>query len=572
MDNKRLGVFICHCGGNISDYVDVDMVRDAVKNHERVAIAKTNMFSCSDSAQQEMIQAIKTNNLNALVIASCTPKLHSSTFRAMCERAGLNKYQYVQVNIREQCSWAHTHDKNAATKKALSLVLAGIARAAISPPLKALSINTVPNVLVIGAGASGLRASLALADMGLNVYLVEKAAEPGGMIKNWGRLFPNDADGEALAQSLVSKVKEHGNITLFTDAKVIEKKGSLGAFNIKLSIKNKDHVWLDTGAILVTTGFAVYTPLEGEFGFGMNGVITLGQFKELLSRQKGPLEYNGKEIGTITYIYCVGSRQPEGPGRHTYCSRYCCSAAIHGAICASRLNPRINQFHLYRDIRTYGKYELLLNKALGAGSLFLKYDQADPPHVEGENGRLLVRIRDRLTGGEEIEIDTDLVVLVTGMEAQKDQDLLDVLKIPAGKDGFFNEIHPKLRPVETVMDGILIAGTCQGPKTLTESVTSSMAAAAKIAGLLSKGYVNIEPFVARVAQDACNWCGECQKACPYEAIEQAEVDGRLIAKINPALCKGEGACAPACPSGAIEMEGHTNSQIRAMIDAMLSEA
>lgn len=569
-ENKKIGVFICHCGGNISDYVDVERVRDALVNEEGVAIARTNMFSCSDAAQQEMIRAIKENGLDGIVIASCSPKLHLQTFRAMAERAGLNRYKYTQVNIREQCSWAHTHNRQAATEKAIRLVRSGVARTRLTIPLQAFRIETVPCVLIIGAGPAGLRSAIAIADMGIKVYLVERSSEPGGMIRGLGRLFPDDKNGEETALSLLKNIMEYKNITVFTNAEVVEKSGSVGNFLIKVDIKERDAVSLNVGAIIVTTGFSPYMPRDGEFGFGLNGVITLPQYKELLERARNGLGYGGKKPESIIYIYCVGSRQPAGDGRHTYCSRYCCTSAVHTAILTHELDPDISQFHLYRDIRTYGKYELLYNLALETGSLFLRYDPDNAPTVEKRDEGLLVKVKDRLTGNEELEIDADLVVLVTGMEPAENSGLSDILKIPVGKDGFFNEIHPKLRPVETVMDGIFIAGAAQGPKTLAESVTSSMAAASKAAGLLLKGHVEIEPLVAKVT-DICTWCGACVPACPYSAIEQAEIKYKKAARINPALCKGCGACVPICPKGAIDVEGYTDIQIRSMISALARE-
>jgi len=227
---------------------------------------------------------------------------------------------------------------------------------------------------------------------------------------------------------------------------------------------------------------------------------------------------------------------------------------------------------LYRDIRTYGKYELLYENALRKGSIFIRYDEEAPPVVARSNGRLSVTVKDQLIGGEEIEINPDLVVLVTGMVPRENARLTDVLKLPVGRDGFFNEIHPKLRPVETVIDGVFIAGTSQGPKTLAESVASGRAAVSKSAALLMKGYVDLEPLVAKVDTDKCIWCDECLKACPYSAIERTKTeDGKEIALVVKSLCKGEGACVPVCPHDAIDIEGFTDQQITAMIDACSKE-
>jgi heterodisulfide reductase subunit A len=572
MTERRLGVFICHCGGNISDYVDTEWLREVVEKEPSVVTAQVNMFTCSGAAQQNIVNEIQEKNLDGIVIASCSPKLHLNTFRALSRRAGLNEYQYIQVNIREQCSWAHTHNKKNATEKALRLIRAGVARAALSHPLEKLRVETLPHVLVIGAGVAGLRAALALSDIGLGVHLIEKSPQAGGMVSRWGKLFPNNKIGGQLIDSLLEKIRQRENITLFTDAELIEKQGHVGDFSIKIRVGKQDTISLKVGSMIVATGFETYTPQIGEFGFGLDGVITLPEYEELLASSQNSIKYEGKDVKTITYIYCVGSREnTKEKAPHLYCSRYCCSATNNCASCAAQIDGKIHQFHLFRDIRTYGKYELLYERSLSEGSVFLKYEEDSPPQVSRENSRLLVKVKDRLSGGEEIEICSDLVVLVTGMVPRENAQLLNVLKLPVGKDGFFNEVHPKLRPVETMIDGVFIAGASQGPKTISESVASSMAAVSKAGALLLKGYVDLEPLVAKVNTDLCTWCGECAKACAYDAIEPVTLNGKQVANVNAILCKGEGACVPICPYQAVAVEGYSNEQIESMIDAMARE-
>ena len=569
---RRLGVYICYCGGNISDYVDVEKVADAVRNDPFVAAARTNMFTCSDAAQHDMITEIQEKKLDGIVIASCSPKLHLNTFKAMAERAGLNPYQYTQVNIREQCSWAHTHSKDAATEKAIRLVRAGIARTALMRPLNRLRVDTTPSVLVIGAGIAGLRSALSLSDMGISVFIIEHEQQAGGMVGRLGKMFPNGKKGSDLINSLLNAVKRRENISLFTSARLVEKNGSVGKFSVKISTANGDIISLTVGAIIVTTGFTPYQPSETEFGFGLNGVLTLPEYADLLNHANGSLKFNCRDVNTVSFIYCVGSREHlKENNAHTYCSRYCCTAAVHAALQAAEVKPDIQQYHIFRDIRTYGKYEVLYEESLKRGSVFLRYEESDPPQVTSRDGKLQVTVKDHLTGGDEIEINTDLVVLVTGMTPTANSDLVNILKLPIGKDGFYNEIHPKLKPVETVIDGLFIAGTAQGPKTASESVASSMAAASKVAGLLLKGYIDLEPLVARVDASLCTWCGACEKACPYGAVQHLHCDGKEIAGIDPVLCKGEGGCVPVCPYNAIEVEGYTNKQITSMIDALARE-
>ncbi|NLI91527.1 MAG: CoB--CoM heterodisulfide reductase iron-sulfur subunit A family protein [Peptococcaceae bacterium] len=573
MSDRRIGVYICHCGGNISDYVNVDKVKEAVQDEPGVVVAKTSMFTCSDAGQQDIIRDIKEQNLDGLVVASCSPKLHLHTFRDVAKRAGLNPYQYTQVNIREQCSWTHTDDHEGATEKAIRLVRAGINRTNLTEPLHSIKINTVPKVLIIGAGIAGLRAAIGLNDIGIAVYLAEKEQEPGGWVAGFGKMYPHGRNGKEIINQLVNEVKKRDSITLFTQAEVIDKTGSVGDFRVKIRVRDQEEIALHVGAIITATGFNAYKPHEDEYGYGMDGVVTLAEFKKLLDKSEGKIIRQGKEIKNVVYVYCVGSRQgDEAEDGNRYCSRYCCNAAVHSSIQALEKNPQVHQYHLFRDMRTYGKFELLLNDALKRGSIFLKFDENEPPQItKGANGTLNVTVKDLLTFGEEVEIEADLVVLATGMVPKENQKLVDILKLPVGRDRFFNEIHPKLRPVETVVDGVYICGTCQGPKNSAESVASALAAVSQSAAILKKGYVELEPLIAMVNREACTWCGECETACPYTAISKEQVQGKEVAKIHEALCKGCGGCIPICPNHALDLKGYTDGQMKAMIDGLLKE-
>jgi len=569
MSDRRIGVYICHCGGNISDYVDVEKVRQAVANEPGVAVAKTAMFTCSDATQQEIIRDIREQNLDGLVVASCSPKLHLHTFREVAGRAGLNPYRYTQVNIREQCSWTHTDDHAGATEKAVRLVRAGIARTKLTEPLQPMVIDTVPAVLVVGAGIAGLRAAIGLADLGLSVYLVERAPAPGGRVGGFGAMYPHGKNGRQLINRLTVEVGKRELVTLFTNAEIVEKSGTIGSFSVKIRVGGDapGEISAGVGAIIVAAGFDDYQPDEGEYGYGMEGVLTLPEFKKLLDGAAGELEYNGRKIKDIVYIYCVGSRQQDGENPNRYCSRYCCSAAVHASLQVSEQSPRTRQFHLYRDVRTYGKYELMYNEAREKGAVFCSFNRDDPPGVtRGPDGRLTVTVRDMLTYGEELEIPADLAVLVTGMVPAQNSGLVELLKLPLGRDRFFNEIHPKLRPVETMVDGVFICGACQGPKNSSESVASALAAVSQGASILKKGYVELEPLIAEVDPEVCDLCGECFDTCPYSAIEK---DASAV-RINSVQCKGCGGCAPVCPRGAINLKGYTDGQVKSMIDALLA--
>ncbi len=580
MSERRIGVYVCHCGGNISDYVDVERVVGTVQGAPGVVVAKHTMFACSDATQQEMAADIKEQKLDGLVVASCSPKLHTTTFRGVAKRAGLNPYTYNQVNIREQCSWAHTDNHEGATLKATGLVKAGIARSRLSVPLEPMVVQTTQKAMVVGAGIAGLRAAIGLADVGLQVFLVEREKKLGGWVGQFGAMYARNRKGTDLIAALVAEIQKRPAITVYTNAELVAKSGSFGNYvaTVRLDETPAKELQVDVGSIVVATGFDTYQPEPGEFGFGTDGVVTLPEFKAMIDASPGPLTYRGKRVKTIAYIYCVGSRQPSG---HEYCSRFCCAATAHASLRVAELGragarpppePGVHQYHLYRDIRTYGKFELMYTDSRESGAVYMKFADDAPPVVAlGDDGKLKVTTRDTLTGGEELTIPADLVVLVTGMVPRKNNELMTLLKVPVGTDGFFNEIHPKLRPVETVVDGVLIAGACQGPKSASESVASGLAAVTQSAAILKKGFAELDPLVATVNASACTWCGKCVEVCPYSAIAKVAADGREVAEISASTCKGCGGCAPACPENAIDLKGYTDAQIRAAIDGMLEE-
>ena len=636
---KKIGVYICHCGGNISDYVDVAKVRDAVKDIQGVEISVDTMFACADSSQKQIYNDIKENGLDGLVVASCSPKLHYPTFSAVAERAGLNKYNYVHANIREQVSWAHSDNKIGATEKAIQTVKAAIAGVQQSIALEPIKIKSQKIIAVLGAGVAGMRAAKELADLGIKVYLIEREHFVGGRVSQLDYLCGVEETGKELVTRLYETIHKHENITLFTGAEVIEKGGSIGNFKIKvkitpryikkecnreelkktielcpvevdddfnfkitkrkaiyknypseypqipaIDIKNctrcgecekvcssidfsqKEEILdLTVGSILTATGFDPYIPKENEFGWGLDNVVTLPQFRRIINMCDDKLTFRGKEIKNIAYIYCVGSRQLEGDNK--YCSLYCCTATLYTSILTRKKYKNINSFHFNRGIRTYGKQEIIYDEASRMGDIFLQSYEYDPAVVEKKGNKTIVRVKDILTNNMEMEVEADLVVLVTGMEPRNDSSIGDVLKIPKGRDRFYNEIHMKLRPVETVIDGITIAGACQGPKNILESVNSALSAATKSYSIVNKGELALEPIIASVDKNTCNWCGLCAEACPYESIKMINENGKELAEINKSVCKGCGMCLPVCKSDSIEMSGYTNAKIENMISA-----
>ncbi len=572
---ERIGVYICHCGGNISDYVDVERVRQAVENDKGVALAKTTVFACSDSNQNDMVEDIKKHNLDGVIVASCSPKLHLVTFRNVTERGDLNKYTYVHTNIREQASWAHSNDKNGATEKAIHLVKAAIAKSRYAEPLYPNQFEAEKTIAVIGAGISGMKVAATLSDKNTQVILIEKEIRVGGHAATWGSLAMSDERGDDLSRRIYSDLLQRDNVTILTGSEVISSKGSIGNFTLKVRKRPYqagdpvETMEFNVGSVVVATGFDSYLPKEGEFGFlSYENVITLPDFKHLIDSFSGKfLEYKGKRVSRIAYIYCVGSRQIDGENK--YCSRYCCTSVIHAAIQAKKKFNNIYNFHFNRGIRTYGKQELLYAESLQQGDIYLQSFEDAPPQVYAENGITKVKVKDVLTKNKELEVEADLVVLVTGMVPRTDNSIGTLFKLPKGRDKFFNEVHMKLRPVETVIDGVTIAGACQGPKNIVESVNSALSAATKSYSYISKGMLETEPIVAEVNAELCTWCGKCAEACPFDAIEQKKINGKQVAVVNNSVCKGCGMCAPVCPPDAIHLVNYSSEEIMSMIDALV---
>lgn len=569
MMKQRIGVYICHCGGNISDYVDVEQLGKLMAKEDGVIISKDVVFACSDSTQKDIEKDIKEMNLDAIVVASCSPKLHTHTFRGVAERAGINPYNYVQVSVREQCSWAHSDKPMDATIKAYGLIRAGINRVSHSEALEIIEIKAQKAVAVIGAGVSGLRAAIDLARMGNQVYLIEKEAEVGGKVLTSGKLFMTGENGKEVIDRLYQRIKEMNNINIFTNANLENISGSFGNFMIDVNVAG-ELLKLNVGSVLVTTGFDFYQPKEGEYGYQLSDkVITLPQFNKLINSNSGKLTYNGKTIKTIAYIYCVGNRQSKGENK--YCSRQCCTAAIYSSLNVHEKFEGIKAFHLYRDIRTYGKQELLYQESSRKGDVYIKFEEKEPPVIEVNEDKLSIKVKDYLTSKKELMLDADLVVLVTGMVSRSDSsDISGKLKIPIGNDKFFNEIHPKLKPVETVIKGIYIGGACQGPKNISESVQSALSGAAKINAAICKGSIELEPIVARINSETCIWCNKCSEVCEFDAIKPIESNGKMIAEVNISSCTGCGICAPVCPTNAIEVAHFTDNEIESMIDGFAS--
>jgi heterodisulfide reductase subunit A len=606
-EEKKVGIYICHCGGNISDHVDVERLAGEVKGLPQVTVTHTNMFMCSDPGQDLIQEDIKAGRVNRVVVASCAPSLHELTFRGAIKRAGMNPYLYEHANIREQVSWVHHGDE--ATAKAVRLVAAAAAKARDLSELAPIQVDAKDHATVIGGGVAGLRAALDLGRRGIQVSLIEKSAYLGGHTARLDRLAPDGEPAEEVVRELAEAVLSDTHITVHSCSEIVGYEGYVGNFKLTvrgsshskpvltcgqgdwvpfhglyLGDKDRERTWtIETGAIVLATGLAPYRPIPGEFGYDdFPEVVSLQEFIRLLAEEKqggAYLTVRERRIRRLAFIHCVGSRQipgihdPHGEdGRlNEHCSRTCCSAILQAAVMVRSRYPKTRVFDCYRDIRTYGRgQEDLYEAASRQNVLFFRFEPDAPPVVEkaeDEQWPLRLRIVDTLTFGEDLETGVDLVVLGTGIEAGPIKELVEMMKLPIGADGFLQEVHPKLRPVELANTGILLAGTCQAPMDVGESCNAAQAAAVKTAALLINGYVELDPYVAQVDARRCTGQGLCVKSCPVEGAVRL-VDGR--AEINPALCTGCGICVGACPEQAININGWTLAQYEHMVDAIVA--
>jgi heterodisulfide reductase subunit A len=586
----KVGVYVCRCGGNISDVVSVEKVADAAGQMPDVVVARQNTFMCSHPGQQMIVDDIAKLGLNRVVVAACSPRLHELTFRKTLVRGGLNPYLFEHANIREQVSWVSKSDPEGATDKATRLVGAAVAKVRLSRPLDPIKVDATRQVLIIGGGVSGLRCARDLSLSGFRVVLVERSPALGGRLTELGRLYPVQIEAREVLHSLISEVSQDAGIQVVTSAEVTAVSGSIGNFSVAVR-RAQEETAINVGAIVLATGFDTYEPLPGEYGYAeYSEVITLPQFIRLLEKQDpadGQLERNGRPVKNICLIHCVGSRQIEGihqPGPdgrlHDYCSRFCCTAALQAANEIRQRFPTVNVFDAYRDIRTYGRgHESYYEQASKQGVIFFRFLAEQLPQIrraDANGSALVVQVKDTLTWGEDVEVPADLVVLVTGAVPRDLSRLINMLKLSRSPDGFLQEVHPKLRPVETAVSGVFLAGGCQAPMDVGESCTAASAAAARVSAALLKGYVELEPFVAVADPELCTGTGACIEVCRHQqaiSLVDLTVDGVTMrrAQVNPALCGGCGMCVPACPHGAIQVDGWRLEQFEAMVDAIAAD-
>ena len=664
---SKIGVFICHCGENISATVDCEKVAQDIRKVEGVEYAIDYKYMCSDPGQTLIKDAIKEHHLDGVVVGSCSPRMHEPTFRKACAEAGLNPFLCEMANLREHCSWVHEKGE-ATTEKAFDLVKMLVEKVKRNKPLDSIKVPITKKALVIGGGIAGIQASLDIANTGHQVILIEKDPSIGGHMSQLSETFPTLDCSQCILTPRMVEVAQHPNITLYTYAELESLEGFIGNFTAKIRLKAKsvDHkkctgcgacfqkcpqkripsefnaglgnrtaiyvpfpqavpnkpvidrehcnyykrgkckiceatcptgaiewdkedeiLTEQVGAIVVTTGFNVKgADFFPEYGYGQyKDVITGLQFERLASASGPTLgEIRRPSDGTvpkkIVFIACAGSRD-EAKGI-PYCSKICCMyTAKHAMLYQHKVHDGESTV-FYMDIRAGGKnYEEFVRRAIEEDHV--NYVRGRVARVYEKNGKLIVKGVDTLLSGEQVEIEADMVVLATaGVSNCGAEQLAQKMHISYDPYHFFAEAHPKLKPVETNTAGIFLAGACQAPKDIPETVGMASGAAVKVAGLFSNNELVREPLIAVVNRSAppvfstCVGCFMCQTACPYNAIEREEIKGRdgkvikTVAKVNPGLCQGCGTCVAFCRSKSIDIQGYSNEQMFAEVMSLLN--
>jgi heterodisulfide reductase subunit A len=559
----RVGVFVCHCGLNIGGVADVPAVVAYAKTIPNVEYAQANLFTCSQDSQSLMVEMIKEHQLNRVVVAACTPTTHQATFQDMLRNAGLNKYLFEMANIRNQCTWVHQHQPEEATEKCKDLVRMGVAKARLLEPLDYLTVPVDKTALVVGGGVTGMTAALNLADQGFKVHLTERKDRLGGNALKLHATWRGGLVGPRL-EELIGKVENHPDITIHYQSIVEAVSGVVGNFRTTLS----GNQVIDHGIVILAIGAEPYRPV-GEYLYGQNPnvLLSLDLDQELAAESSRIMQARA-----VAFIQCVGSRSTERP----YCSKVCCSHSIQSALRLKELNPDLEVFILFRDMRTYGERELLYEEARDQGVVFIRYQQADPPLVEqGEDGKIRITITDHILE-RPVVLNVDLLTLATAIIPHHNAPLAELYKIPLNTEGFFTEAHAKIKPVEATTEGIYLAGLSHYPKPLQESVAEAMAAASRAATVLSRDFLELESIISRVIDENCDGCAFCVDACPFQAISLLEYmfDGKAkkTVETNEILCKGCGSCMATCPKQGIYVAGFSLEQLGAQVEAALGIA
>jgi len=547
----RTGVFVCHCGTNIAGFLDVPDLVEYAKTLPHVAYVEDNLFSCSQDTQEQITRVIKEQNLNRIVVAACTPRTHEPLFQETVLNAGINKYLFEMANIRNQCSWVHSNDREKATQKAKDLIRMAVAKVSLLTPLYDPEIDVNPSALVVGGGISGMTTARNLAKQGYLAHIVEKSDTLGGQALNLFETWDGE-DVQAKLAELVREVASDPNINILTNSQVKKVDGFVGNFRTTIDIAGKEQV-IDHGVAIIATGAREFKPDQYLYGKDPRVLTGLELDRKFID--------NTLAIDTIrsaVFIQCVGSRIKERP----YCSKVCCTHSVKNALTLKALKPEMDVFVLYRDVRTYGLREGLYQEARGKGVRFIRFDVDKELTVSEDNDSLAVRCFSTMFH-REMEIKPDLLVLATAVVPPQDNPVAALFKVPLNDDGFFVEAHVKLQPIDFSTKGVYVCGLAHAPKPVDEAVAQGLGAASRAATFLSKKKVFGNAVVSSIDERLCRGCQKCLEVCPYQAIDFLK--DRIVCRVNPAVCTGCGSCAVACPTGAASVFHFDDEKVLAMV-------
>ena len=558
----RVGVFVCHCGANIGRVVNVPSVVEYALALPNVVHAQEALFACSTDTARKISETIKEKGLNRVVVAACTPRTHEPLFRDTVREGGINPYYFELANIREHCSWVHSKEKEVATQKAKDIVRMSVARTALLEPLKEFDLPVDKRALVVGGGVAGMTSGLSLANQGFDVDLVEKDKDLGGMARKIHSTLEG-VDVQEYLSDLIRKVYRHPSLHVTTDATITEASGYVGNFVTKVrsngTVKEIRH-----GIAIIATGAEEYKPTEYLYGQDDRVMTNLELGEKIANKDQKVINSQ-----SMVMIQCVGCRNEE----RNYCSRVCCSHSIKNALKLKEIKPEMDIYVLYRDMRTYGYKEDYYRAASEKDVKFIRYEADDKPQVEAgesDDGRpvLKVTVTDPVLG-KKLSLDADYLALAAAViPSSTNAEIAKFFKLSLNPDGFFQEAHVKLRPVDFAADGVFLCGTAHYPKHISETISQAYGAAGRAVTVLSRDSVTASGAVCEVNESDCVSCGACISVCKYGAIDFVDTPQGRKARVNAVLCKGDGLCNAKCPTGAASLKHFTDQAIHRQIDAL----
>ena len=562
-EEPRIGVFVCHCGANISSVVNVPATVEYALTLPNVVYAKQQIFSCATNSAKEITDLAKEKGLNRVVIAACSPRTLEPLFRDTLREAGLNQYYLDMANIREHCSWVHSKQKEEATKKAQDIVRMSVARASRLEPLQEFDLPVNKTALVVGGGIAGMTCALSIAKQGHEVHIVEKAKDLGGMARRLHTTLEG-LDVQAYLDNLIQEIYQNPLIHVSHEATIKKVEGYLGNFTTTIETEGRVKQ-IQHGASVLAIGAEEYKPDEYLYGQNENVFTHMELGEEIAKGNETVLNAE-----TLVMIQCVGCRNED----RNYCSRVCCSHAVKNALKLKQENPDMKIYILFRDMRTYGFREDAYREASENDVRFIRYEPEDKPVVEevkeGKKTVLRVTVPDYILG-KRLELDADVISLAAAViPSASTKEIAGLFKVTLSPDGYFKEAHVKLKPVEFATDGVFLCGTAHYPKHVPETINQAYGAAGRVLTLLSRDTVTASGSVAKVTEYDCVSCGACITACTYQAIEFVDTPRGKKAWVNPILCKGDGLCNAKCPTNAIILKHFTNDALLCQIDAASS--